>query len=165
MRILDITYPDVNNGTGFRVTLWVSGCSHRCKGCHNPETWDFKAGHKFCDDDKKVLFNALGSDYIKGLTLSGGDPICSYGDVLSLVSEIKEKFKDKDIWLFTGFTKEEMDDKYNEILKYIDVLVDGKFIEEEKDLSLAFRGSRNQRIWVKGGNNDFFVVDDDYFKK
>lgn len=164
MRILDITYPDVNNGTGFRVTLWVSGCSHRCKGCHNPETWDFKAGHEFCDDDKNVLFNALGNDYIKGLTLSGGDPICSYGDVLSLVSEIKENFKDKDIWLFTGFTKEEMDDKYNEILKYVDVLVDGKFIEEEKDLSLAFRGSRNQRIWVKGDNGDFFVVHDDYFK-
>ena len=164
MRILDITYPDVNNGTGFRVTLWVSGCSHHCKGCHNKETWDFKAGHEFCVNDKNILFDALSNDYIKGLTLSGGDPICSYEDVLNLVIDIKNNFKDKDIWLFTGFTKEEMDERYSEILKYIDVLVDGEFIEEEKDLSLAFRGSRNQRIWIKVDNGDFFVVHDDYFK-
>ena len=164
MRILDITYPDVNNGTGFRVTLWVAGCSHHCKGCHNPETWDFNAGHEFCEEDKENLFNILSKDYIEGLTLSGGDPICSYKDVLKLVIEVKEKFKKKDIWLFTGFTKEELEEKYKEILEYIDVLVDGKYIDKERDLSLAFRGSRNQRIWVKNDNGELFVTDDDNFK-
>lgn len=155
MRISGITYPDVNNGTGCRVTLWVSGCIHHCKGCHNPETWDFNNGVEFDLNKKEELFNILSKSYIKGLTLSGGDPLCSYDDVLELVREVKERFPEKDIWLFTGYTKEYIDKYFSSILEFIDVLVDGPFIEGLRDLSLAFRGSSNQKIWTKGDSGVF----------
>lgn len=155
MRISGITYPDVNNGTGCRVTLWVSGCIHHCKGCHNPETWDFNNGVEFDLNKKEELFNILSKSYIKGLTLSGGDPLCSYDDVLELSREVKERFPEKDIWLFTGYTKEYIDKHFSSILEFIDVLVDGPFIEGLRDLSLAFRGSSNQKIWTKGDSGVF----------
>ena len=150
-----MTYPDVNNGLGCRVTLWVSGCIHHCQGCHNKETWDFNSGSEFTEDTKLKLFEALNKPYIKGLTLSGGDPLCSYEDVLTLVKEIKEKFPTKDIWLFSGFTMDYIKTHFKAILSYIDVLVDGRFVEELKDLSLAFRGSSNQIIWEKDNNEEF----------
>lgn len=151
MRIHEITYPDVNNGLGWRVTLWVSGCVHHCKGCHNPETWDFKSGREFTDEDKNTIFELLKLPYIKGVTFSGGDPLCSYEDVLSFAKELKEKFPDKDIWVYTGFKMEYVSEHMNEILDYTDYLVDGKFEESLKDVSLAYRGSKNQRIWKKEG--------------
>ena len=148
MKYSEITYPDVNNGEGCRVTLFVSGCSHRCKGCHNPETWNFDFGKDFNDDVKVRLFDIVSKPYIKGLTLSGGDPLDSYDDVLDLVKEFRNRFGEtKDIWVYTGYV---IDDLLNlnkdEILDYIDVLVDGEYIEEQRDVSLAFRGSKNQRI-------------------
>jgi anaerobic ribonucleoside-triphosphate reductase activating protein len=148
MKYSEITYPDVNNGEGCRVTLFVSGCSHRCKGCHNPETWNFDFGKDFNDDVKIRLFDIVSKPYIKGLTLSGGDPLDSYDDVLELVKEFRNRFGEtKDIWVYTGYV---IDDLLNlnkeEILEYIDVLVDGEYIEEQRDVSLAFRGSKNQRI-------------------
>ena len=146
MRIHGITYPDVNNGLGCRVTLWVSGCIHHCKGCHNTETWDFNSGREFSKEDKEKLFEVLSKPYIKGLTLSGGDPLCSYNDVLELVKEVKSLFPTKDIWLFTGFNFNYVNENFNDILEYLDVIVDGKFVEELKDTSLKFRGSSNQRI-------------------
>ena len=152
MRIHGITYPDINNGTGCRVTLWVSGCIHHCKGCHNPETWDFQSGRKFTDKDKDKLYEILSKPYIQGITLSGGDPLCSYNDVLELIKEIKNKFPTKDIWLYSGFTFDFIKNKFSEILNYVDTIVDGKFIEELKDVSLKFRGSSNQNIWKKNGN-------------
>ena len=153
MKIHKITYPDVNNGLGCRVTLWVSGCIHHCKGCQNKETWSFESGREFTDDDKREIFKVLSLPYIKGITFSGGDPLCSYDDILSLAKEIKEKFPKKDIWLYTGYTFEYINENLKEILNYIDILVDGKFIEELKDVSLPFRGSSNQRIWEKVNNN------------
>ena len=155
MRIHNISYPDVNNGLGFRVTLWVSGCIHHCKGCQNSETWDFNSGREFTDDDKEIIFKTLSLPYIKGITLSGGDPLCSYDDILLLVKEIKNNFPKKDIWLYTGYTLEFIKDNLKEILDYIDIIVDGKFIEEQKDVSLPFRGSKNQRIWEKNDKNEF----------
>lgn len=149
MNIVDITHPDVNNGLGCRITVWVSGCVHHCKGCHNPETWDFKYGRAFTDDDKKKIFEVLDKPYIKGITFSGGDPLCSYTDVLSLAKEIKEKYPGKDIWVYTGFSFEHVREHMSEILDYVDYIVDGKFKIEERDVSLAFRGSKNQRIWKK----------------
>jgi anaerobic ribonucleoside-triphosphate reductase activating protein len=155
MNYISVTYPDVNNGEGCRVTLWVAGCTHHCKGCHNPQSWNFNSGKLFTDEVKKELFNVLGNSYIKGLTLSGGDPLDSFDDVFELVKEIKEIFKDKDIWLFSGYSLEEIkNSEKSVILEYIDVLVDGEFKEELKDLTLAFRGSSNQRI-LKKVNNDF----------
>ena len=153
MRIHKITYPDINNGLGCRVTLWVSGCIHHCKGCQNKETWSFESGREFTDDDKREIFKVLSLPYIKGITFSGGDPLCSYDDILSLAKEIKEKFPKKDIWLYTGYTFEYINENLKEILNYIDILVDGKFIEELKDVSLPFRGSSNKRIWEKDNNN------------
>ena len=149
MRVNKITYPELSNGIGFRITVWVSGCVHHCKGCHNPETWDFNGGREFTDADKKEIFKLLTIPYLKGVTFSGGDPLCSYEDVLSFAKELKEKFPDKDIWVYTGFKFEYVAEHMSEILDYVDYIVDGKFEEDKKNLSLAFRGSENQRIWKK----------------
>ena len=148
MKYSEITYPDVNNGEGCRVTLFVSGCSHRCKGCHNPETWNFDFGKDFNDEVKIRLFDIVSKPYIKGLTLSGGDPLDSYDDVLDLVKEFRNLFGEtKDIWVYTGYIIDDLLSlNKDEILEYIDVLVDGEYIEEQRDVSLAFRGSKNQRI-------------------
>ena len=148
MKYSEITYPDVNNGEGCRVTLFVSGCSHRCKGCHNPETWNFDFGKDFNDDVKNRLFDIISKPYIKGLTLSGGDPLDSYDDILDLVKEFRNRFGEtKDIWVYTGYVIDDLLTlNKEEILEYIDVLVDGEYIEEQRDVSLAFRGSKNQRI-------------------
>lgn len=157
MRIHNITYPDVNNGLGFRVTLWVSGCIHHCKGCQNKETWDFNSGREFTDDDKNTIFKVLSLPYIKGITFSGGDPLCSYDDILSLAKEIKENFPNKDIWFYTGYTLDIIKEKFNEILDFVDIIVDGKYIEELRDVSLPFRGSSNQRIYEKNSSGEFII--------
>lgn len=151
MRFWSISYPDLNNGLGCRATLWVAGCSHHCKGCHNKQTWSFKGGRLFTDKDKENLFNVLDKEYIKGLTLSGGDPMDNFEEILELVKEVKEKFPLKDIWLYTGYTLEEIrnNKSMSEIIPYIDYLVDGRFEKDKRDLSLKFRGSTNQIIWVK----------------
>ena len=158
MRVNKITYPELSNGIGFRITVWVSGCVHHCKGCHNPETWDFNGGREFTDADKEEIFKLLTIPYLKGVTFSGGDPLCSYEDVLSFAKELKEKFPDKDIWVYTGFKFEYVAEHMSEILDYVDYIVDGKFEEEERDVSLAFRGSKNQRIWKKE-EEGFKVID------
>lgn len=155
----------VANGTGIRVVLWVSGCSLHCKGCHNPETWSLNSGKPFDEDAKRELFEALDKPYIQGITFSGGHPLEleNAEEVLNLCKEIKEKFPTKDVWLYTGLTFEEVCEQYCNYaiwnlfrnvdepniwrnIQYIDVLVDGKFIEEEKDITLLFRGSKNQRL-------------------
>lgn len=147
MKYHKITYPDINNGEGFRVTLWISGCSHHCKGCHNPETWDFETGFLFTSTTKDELFNILRLPYIKGVTFSGGEPLDTFYEVIDLIKEIKKEFPTKNIWLYSGYTIEEIKNSFRrEILEYIDVLVDGKFILEQKDLSLSFRGSKNQNV-------------------
>lgn len=142
----------VANGNGVRVVLWVSGCRCKCKGCHNPETWDFNSGKPFDENAKQELFEALDKPYIQGITFSGGHPL-EYGNrstIYCLVKEIKEKFPKKDIWLYTGYTWEEIfkNDcrEIQRILCWIDILVDGKYIEEQKDITLKFCGSRNQRV-------------------
>ena len=142
----------IANGTGIRVVLWVSGCSLHCKGCHNPETWSLCSGDLFDEEAKKELFEALDKPYIQGITFSGGHPFekSNRSTIYCLVKEIKEKFPQKDIWLYTGYTWEEIFEKnireIQRILYWIDVLVDGKYIEEQRDITLRFRGSRNQRI-------------------
>ena len=149
MNISGISYPDVNNGLGCRVTLWVSGCSHHCKGCQNKETWDKKSGRAFSKEDKDKLFEILSKPYIKGLTLSGGDPLDSFNEVLQLVKEIREIFgSTKDIWLYTGYTLEQINNsEKKEILPYVNYLVDGLFELDKRDITLKFRGSTNQIIW------------------
>jgi anaerobic ribonucleoside-triphosphate reductase activating protein len=140
---------DIANGEGVRVSLFVSGCTHHCKNCFNKETWDCNAGQTFDERAKQFIFEQLNKPYIKGLTISGGHPLdaCNFEDVLALVKEIKERFPNKDIWIYTGYLYEELYYKdISRILLYTDILVDGPYIEEQRDVSLAFRGSRNQRV-------------------
>ena len=137
----------IANGPGVRVTLWVSGCDVHCKNCQNPQTWDFNSGMPFNIEAKNELFEALDKPYIQGITFSGGNPLDSFPEVFHLCKEIKEKFPTKDIWLYSGYTFEEINQKVmGMILEYIDVLVDGPYIDEQRDITLAFRGSKNQRL-------------------
>lgn len=146
MRYLNITDCDIANGRGVRVTLYVSGCSHRCPQCHNPESWNCNNGKIFTQDTLKLIFSLLDRPYIDGITLSGGDPLFSGNreDILKICKEIKKNFPDKNIWMYTGYEYEEIQDL--PVLKYVDVLVDGRFKFMLKDTTLAFRGSSNQRI-------------------
>lgn len=147
---------DIANGPGVRVSLFVSGCTHHCPGCFNPETWDFNYGHPFDSDVINEILEALQPSYIYGFSLLGGEPF-EYKNqlaLLPLLKEIKNRFPAKNIWCYTGYDFEEdilngMAKKWSEtydMLSYIDVLVDGEFVEAKKDLSLRFRGSSNQRI-------------------
>lgn len=146
MRYHNITKDDMLNGDGLRVVLWVSGCSHCCKECHNPVTWDPNGGILFDEEAKSEIFEELDKDYISGITLSGGDPLYmgNREDIEKLVREIKEKYPDKTIWLYTGFLWESI--KELDVIKYLDVIVDGEFEVDKKDVQLHWRGSRNQRV-------------------
>jgi anaerobic ribonucleoside-triphosphate reductase activating protein len=137
---------DIANGPGVRVSLFVSGCRNRCKGCFNPETWDFNYGEKFTIETECQIFDALWPKWIAGLSILGGDPFEpeNIERVTALCHNVRQLYPDKTIWIYTGYLYEDLKDL--PIMEYIDVLVDGPFIESEKDLRLAFRGSRNQRI-------------------
>ena len=146
MRYHNITKDDMLNGDGLRTVLWVAGCSHGCKNCQNPITWDICGGIPFDEAAKEEIFAELRNDYVSGITFSGGDPLHmqNRGEVGELIQEIHEKFPDKTIWVYTGYTWEEvMDLPY---LKMVDVLVDGEFVEELKDVTLHWKGSSNQRV-------------------
>ena len=134
------------NGDGLRAVLWVSGCDHCCKDCQNPITWDPDGGLEFDEEAKAELFELLGKSYISGITFSGGDPLYfgNRADVTELAREIRDPFPEKTIWLYTGFTYEMVRDL--PVMEYIDVLVDGEFIAEQKDTQLYWRGSANQRV-------------------
>ena len=135
---------DIANGIGVRVSLFVSGCNHRCKGCFNSEAWDFNYGKKFDVNAENEILHALEKPYIKGLSVLGGEPLQQDSTLLEFLRKVKSKFPNKSIWLYTGYTYEQIKDKKE--LDYVDVLVDGKFVEALKDISLQFRGSSNQRI-------------------
>lgn len=198
MNYHNITYPDMNNGSGLRVVLWLSGCSHKCKGCQNPQTWDANSGIPFDESAKEELFRELDKDYISGLTLTGGDPLFedNLDDVLDLVTEVNKRYNTtqdrvyvtdknnniltgipheirlsipkKSIWLYTGYTIE-FADYYNKkvlsvetddytletaipttvrekILEGCDIVVDGRYVDSERDITLPYRGSKKQRL-------------------
>lgn len=182
MNYHNIAYSDMNNGEGLRVVLWLSGCSHKCKGCQNPQTWDANSGIPFDGSSKEELFRELDKDYISGLTLSGGDPLFegNLDDVLDLVTEINKRYNTpqydnqirlsipkKSIWLYTSYTWENIFDKQlyvanipysnrlndlyifikrKRIISKCDVLIDGQYIESQRDITLPYRGSYNQRL-------------------
>ena len=133
---------DIANGIGVRVTLFVSGCTNHCPDCFQPQTWDFDYGKPFTDETKAEIFAELDKPFINGLTVLGGEPFepKNQRELLPLLREVREKYPDKTIWCFTGFRLED------ELLACINVLVDGRFVKELKDISLQFRGSRNQRV-------------------
>ncbi len=146
MRYHNITKDDMLNGDGLRVVLWVAGCAHHCRECHNPITWDPEGGLEFTETEKQEIFTELEKDYISGITFSGGDPLYprNIPEVTALAREIREKYPEKTIWLYTGALWEEVVSL--EIIRYVDVLVDGEFILEESDPNLHWKGSANQRV-------------------
>lgn len=146
MRYHNITKYDMLNGDGLRVVLWVAGCSHGCKDCQNPITWDPQGGLPFTEEEKKEIFQELDKAYISGITFSGGDPLhpANIREVTALAREIRQRYPEKTIWLYTGYLWKEIVDL--EIVNYLDVVVDGKFISAQKDITLPWRGSSNQKV-------------------
>lgn len=156
MNYADIKNIDVANGPGIRVSLFVSGCTHHCPGCFNQETWDFNFGKPFTEESIEEILSYLEPSHIKGLSLLGGEPFeySNQTGLLPLMRKFKERFPEKDVWCYTGYDFEK-DIKAKmmlnwsetrELISYIDILVDGKFEMDKKDLKLRFRGSSNQRI-------------------
>lgn len=156
MNYADIKQYDVANGLGIRVSLFVSGCTHHCKNCFNKETWDFHFGNPFTEAEIEKILEYLKPSYVSGLSLLGGEPFEPENQpgLLPLVKKVKETYPEKNIWCYTGYLFDEdicgkmMDQvpETRELLSYIDVLIDGPFIEERKNLKIRFRGSDNQRI-------------------
>lgn len=163
MNYHNITYPDQNNGDGLRIVLWVAGCEHRCTNCQNQQTWSPQSGIPFDKNAMNEILNELKKDYISGITFSGGDPLHpkNVQNVLKIVDEIRVSYPAKNIWLYTGYTWEQImhpviTDINSEQLKMLqmrkelaskcDVLIDGRYIDELRDVSLHWRGSSNQRV-------------------
>lgn len=166
MRYAQIRNMDISNGKHIGVSLFVQGCSFCCKGCFNKETWDFNGGKEWTQEVEDKFFDLINRPYIKRVSILGGEPLADKNKsvVLDLIKKIKNKYPNKSIWLYTGYTLEEIAEMYvNEQgynlfvgtpdkyiiwdnLQYVDVLVDGKYIKEQKDLTLKFRGSKNQRL-------------------
>ena len=151
----------MNNGDGLRVVLWLSACSHHCYNCQNPQTWNPNGGILFDESAKQEIFNELSKDYVSGITFSGGDPLHenNLDEVLKLVQEIRTSFPEKTIWLYTGYKFEKImiplminkiptleEDKRISIIRLIDILVDGEYVDEQRDITLKWRGSSNQRV-------------------
>ena len=152
MNYSEIKYCDIANGIGVRTSLFVSGCRNKCVGCFNPKTWDFNFGKVFTEDNKKEILDSIREEYVNGLTLLGGEPFEpeNQKELLDLVLQVKD-IEGKNIWAFTGYTYEYLiENKIPGVTEWlldnIDVLIDGKFDIEQKDITLKFRGSRNQRI-------------------
>lgn len=155
MKYHNITKDDMKNGEGLRVVLWLSGCSHHCPGCHNPLTWDPEDGLTFGNDEKEEIFSQLSEEYISGITFSGGDPLHENNiyEVEMMIREIREKFPEKNIWIYSGYSYEylkcstnEVDKKRLRIVEACDVFCDDRFIAALKDNALHWVGSSNQKI-------------------
>ena len=152
MNYADIRPIDVANGPGIRVSLFVSGCTHACPECFNPEAWDFQYGAPFGPEQVEQILSVLGKSYVRGLSLLGGEPFHPNNQktVLELVKQVRQQYPQKDIWCYTGYLFEFLRDQGTEaqkaLLRELDVLVDGPFVIAQKNLSLRFRGSSNQRI-------------------
>ena len=146
MRYNKIRKMDISNGPGVRVSIFFQGCSFHCKNCFNPETWDFNGGKEFTDDVINHILELSNKTHVSGLSILGGEPMHpnNIKGTIKLCKAFKERFKDKNIWCWTGFLIDDILDK--EVLNYIDVLVDGRFKQEEYDPTLKWRGSKNQRV-------------------
>jgi anaerobic ribonucleoside-triphosphate reductase activating protein len=146
MRYFKARSEDISNGPGIRVSIWVQGCNRHCPECFNPETWDFNGGKLFNDKIKKQFLDLANKDKIVGFSILGGEPLQQGDDMLDLVKSMKEQYPNKTIWMWTGYKYEDLNNKQLEIINYIDVLVDGEFISNQKSPNERFKGSSNQRI-------------------
>lgn len=174
MKVRNITTCDINNGTGVRCTVWVQGCNRKCPGCHNPELWPYGYGKRLMSDTVfSVIRRELNKSYIDGITFSGGDPFDqderALRELLVCLKELKGSFPDKTIWVYTGgyYRDEIKKPLVAEMLPYIDVIVDGPYKQELRDITIPFRGSKNQRIidvqaTLKDGR--VILIPDSYFK-
>lgn len=163
MKYADLKYNDIANGPGIRVSFWVQGCPHRCVGCQNPETWDFNSGKEFTNETLQEIKNAITANGVmRNLSILGGEPLCEENLFLTalVIKEIKEQFPDINIYLWTGYTIEELKKLYshphmNYILNNINTLIEGRYIDSQRDITLPLRGSANQRI-IDMEKFDFF---------
>ena len=157
MNYAEIKYCDIANGPGVRTSLFVSGCTHHCKNCFNEVAWDFHYGNPFTEETMKAVLESCRPDYVTGLSLRGGEPMepVNQEGLLPLLKAFKERFPEKTIWCYSGYTYEQLTGQTPgrcrstvtaEVLSFLDVLVDGPFVQELYDISLRFRGSRNQRL-------------------
>ena len=149
MNYHNITHDDMSNGDGLRVVLWLAGCEHHCDGCQNPITWNPDDGLRFDDRAKFEIFKELEKEYIAGITFSGGDPLHENNaeGVLKLIKEIRQKFPNKTVWLYTGYKLEELTGIRKEVAHSCDVVVDGKFVKKLADVNYPWAGSTNQKVW------------------
>ena len=156
MHVGQIIETDCANGAGVRLSVFVSGCTNHCKGCFQPQTWDFDFGEEYTPETEEYILNELKKPYYDGITILGGEPFepCNQAEIVKLIRRVREETSDKNIWMFSGFTYDKdlapggcrYTPVTDEILSSIDVLVDGRFVEEERDMRLRFKGSRNQRV-------------------
>lgn len=179
LHIMAVTGPDINNGPGFRVTIWVSGCTHACPGCQNRHTWKYGQGHKLDDmvpyhiTCKEKILNLIGDKHIDGVTISGGDPLDQSAQALKelakFLSNIKKRYPEKSIWLYTGYLIEDLKNyPHKEVIKNCDVIIDGPYIKEKRNITIPFRGSTNQRIidvQKSFKENKICTIDDSEFIK
>lgn len=162
MKIIGVIYEAIADGLGLRTTIFVSGCNHNCKGCQNPSSHDFSTGKELTDELLNEIFDNISKNsLIAGITLSGGDPLDPRNSdgSLKLLSEFKKRFPKKNVWVYTGFTVKQLlkTDYFKKLLPYINYIVDGEFVLEKRDVTLAFRGSTNQRIYLVKKNKNFFT--------
>ena len=179
LHIMAVTGPDINNGPGFRVTIWVSGCTHTCPGCQNKHTWKYGQGHKLDDmvpyhlTCKEKILNLIGDEHIDGVTISGGDPLDQSAQALKelakFLSNIKKRYPEKSIWLYTGYLIEDLNNYlHKEVIKNCDVIIDGPYVKEKRNITIPFRGSTNQRIidvQKSFKENKICIIDDSEFVK
>ena len=179
LHIMAVTGPDINNGPGFRVTIWVSGCTHACPGCQNKHTWKYGQGHKLDDmvpyhlTCKEKILNLIGDKHIDGVTISGGDPLDQSAQALKelakFLSNIKKRYPEKSIWLYTGYLIEDLNNYlHKEVIKNCDVIIDGPYVKEKRNITIPFRGSTNQRIidvQKSFKENKICTIDDSEFVK
>ena len=179
LHIMAVTGPDINNGSGFRVTIWVSGCTHACPGCQNKHTWKYGQGHKLDDmvpyhlTCKEKILNLIGDEHIDGVTISGGDPLDQSPQALKelakFLSNIKKRYPKKSIWLYTGYLIEDLNNyPHKEVIKNCDVIIDGPYVKEKRNITIPFRGSTNQRIidvQKSFKENKICIIDDSEFVK
>ena len=150
MRYASIRDMDISNGIGIRVSLFVQGCDLHCKNCFNPETWDWDSGLQWTDASSRKLLELCDKPYIEGLSILGGEPLhsCNIKDMIDICIQFKQRFPNKDIWIWTGYHFDMISDN-SDILDLADYIIDGPYIHEQRDLSLKWRGSKNQHIWHK----------------
>ena len=180
LHIIAVTGPDINNGPGFRVTIWVSGCTHACPGCQNRHTWEYAKGHKLDDmvpytniTYKDKILNLIGDEHIDGVTISGGDPldqsVQALEELAKFLYNIKKRYPEKSIWLYTGYFIEDLNNyPHKEVIKNCDVIIDGPYVKEKRNITIPFRGSTNQRIidvQKSFKENKICTIDDSEFIK